>query len=417
MSARARTATSLLAAAAIVAIAALLVIGASGGSAKAACGGATDRTYLATAFAVARQINTGEHVGHGAGVALSTIEGDQTLIAAVAADDVAAVRTEVHALVYNHEHIVRLRVLRAGLVLDDLGGPLVLAPVTGSLRLGGRVVGTFVMSVQDEAGYRKLVERLVGGRSVIRYQGRTVMSDIGLRGVNLPAAGSVRIGGVRYLVKRFSDGRFPSGTLDIWLLFRAPPPALARAACGQVAAGVLAGVAERAYLESLNGPPVRPALKTLALDPALPPALAARDFAGAARIVAGIVAGGGFARLRVSAGGRLVADVGTRKPLLAPLRRTIRDASGAVVGSALFAVQSAAGYAILASALTGAAVLVRAGARQLAGSFAGPRKVPVSGPLTYRGVRYSVASFAAAAFPGLGVRIYVLDPLSRPARA
>ncbi len=410
MSQPARVATSLLAAATIVAIAVLLAIGPFGGSAKPGCGAATDSTYLATAFAVARQINVGESTGNAVKQAVSTIERDQVLVNAVATDDIATVRSEVLVLVFNHEHIVRLRVLRAGHVLDDFGGPLVLSPVSGSLRLNGQVVGSFVMSVQDDAGYRKLVERLAGADAVIRYHGATLMSDIAVGDEALPARGTVAVHGVHYLVASLSDRRFPVGTLRIWLLFRRPPASLVRAACAQVAADVLADVALRAYNESRSGPPTLPAITTLALDQALPQALAAGDYAGAAKIVSGMVKGGGFARLRVYVAGRVVADAGTSVPLIAPLRRPIHDAAGAVVGIALFSVQNANGYTTLAQALTRVPVLVRAGRRQLAGSFAGPRNLPDSGPVSYRHVHYVVASFAAVAFPTGGVRVYVLDP-------
>ena len=411
MSERARLATSLLALAAIAAIVALLAIGAgSGRRAVAGCAGATDGTYLASSLTVARGINIGERIGEGVMRAVATVESDQVLASAVAADDVAAVTSEVRVLVYNHEHIVRLRVLRDGVVLDDLGGPLVLSPVRGMLRLAGRAVGTFVLSVQDDAGYRKLAERLTGAHVVIRYRGATIMSDIATGARPLPARGTLTLDGVHYLLAEFTDARFPSGTLHIWLLYRAPPAGLARRSCAQVSADVLAGVARRAYDESLSGPPVLPALETLALDRALPQELAAGDYAGVPQVVTGIVAGGGFARLRVFAAGRLVADAGGPIPAIAPLRRSIRDAAGRVVGTALFAVQSAHGYWILTRALTGVPVLVRAGGRQLAGSFPGPRVLPASGPIRYHGVRYTVASFDGVEFPRGRIEIYVLDP-------
>jgi hypothetical protein len=411
MSERARLATSLLAAAAVAAIAVLLALGGgSGRRAATGCAAATDRTYVATAFSVARGISVGERTGEGVMRAVATVESDAVLANAVAADDVAAVTSEVRALVYNHEHIVRLRVLRDGVVLDDFGGPLVLSPVRGMLRLNGATVGTFELSVQDDAGYRKLAERLTGARVVIHYRGATIMSDIAIPAGPLPAHGAVTLGGVRYLVAVLTDSRFPSGTLHISLLYRAPPATLARRSCTQVSADVLADVARRAYDESLRGPPVLPALETLTLDPALKQELAAGDYAGVPQVVAGIVAGGGFAQLRVFAAGRVIADAGGPAPAVAPLRRSIRDSAGRVVGTALFAVQNAHGYWILARALTGVPVLVRAGARQLAGSFPGPSVVPASGPLRYRGVRYTVASFDGVEFPRGRIEIYVLDP-------
>ena len=117
--------TTSLTVAAIAAIVALLALGAGAASAAtpgAPCGAATNGTYLGTAFAVARQISAGESAGAEVTRAVQTIEADRTLANAVAGDDLAVVRSEVYALVFNHEHIVRLRVLRDGRVLDDLGG-------------------------------------------------------------------------------------------------------------------------------------------------------------------------------------------------------------------------------------------------------------------------------------------------------
>ncbi len=411
MSQRTRIATSLLSVGAIAVIGALLVIGAIRNAASSArCGAATDRTYLATRVGVARWIAIGERIGRGVKQAVRTVESDRVLAAAVASGDLAGVHSEVVVLVYNHEHIVRLRVLRGGQVLDDLGGPLVLQPVRGTLRAGGRVVGTFVLSVQDDAGYRKLAQRLDGTDTVIRYRGRTIMSDVAVGGVRLPVSGAVSVNGARYLVATLSAGRFPVGTLRISLLVAAPPAALARSSCAQVRADVLADVARRAYDESRSGPPIVPAVTTIAGDRALPQALDAGDYAGAAKILAGMVRGGGFARLRVFVGGRLVAEAGSQVPALVPLSRPVIDAAGRVVGRAVFAVDSAKGYTDLARALTRVPVLVRAGARQLAGSFPGPRRLPRSGPLRYRGVDYTVASFTGVAFPSGQVRIYVLAP-------
>jgi hypothetical protein len=55
-------------------------------------------------------------------------------------------------------------------------------------------------------------------------------------------------------------------------------------------------------------------------------------------------------------------------------------------------------------------VLVRAGTRQIGGTFAGPATLPTSGPVTYLGVRYEVASFAGEQYPSGRLTIYVLGP-------
>jgi hypothetical protein len=344
--------------------------------------------------------------------AVKTIEADRVLANAVAADDLTAVQREVLVLVYNGQHIVRLRVLRNGQLLDDYGGPLVLAPVSGSLTVNGRVVGTFVMSLQDDAGYQKLVERLVGADTVMTYQGQTIVSDIALGGAPLPDQGTVVVGGVPYLATSFRVSHFPSGELNVTMLVPRPQSSLASRSCAQVAAGVLAGVAQRIYDEALTSQYwIGRALAALSRSAALGVALGAGDDAAVRQTVSSLVAAGGFERLRVlNVSGRVVADNGTSVPLLAPLTRPLADAAGRPVGEALFAVETARGYEGLARSFVLVPVLVRVGAQQLAGSFAGPPALPSSGQISYLGRSYAVASFAAVEFPSVRARIYVLEP-------
>jgi hypothetical protein len=376
------------------------------------CGSATDGIYLSTAFAVASRISKGEHSSGGVTRALAYVEADTVLANAVADDDLATVDSEVRTIVVqNHEHIVRLRVLRDGQLLDDVGGPLVLSPVTGSLRVDGRVVGTFVLSVQDDLGYRGLVERLADAHIVIRYQEQTIMTDIAaVPAPALPARGSVSIAGVRYLVESFHVARFPVGELDISLLWAAPPAASEGESCPQVAADYLAGVAERTYHEAqVASWFVGDAETELADTPALPAALAAGDNAQAMAIATTLLHDGGFARLRIEAGTHLVADVGTMVPLIAPLTRPLIDGAGQTVGEAIFSVETAHTYLDVARSLTGAEALIRASPTdQIAGTVPGPAQLPTSGAVSYLGETWQVASFAAATFPARSVRVYML---------
>jgi hypothetical protein len=62
----------------------------------------------------------------------------------------------------------------------------------------------------------------------------------------------------------------------------------------------------------------------------------------------------------------------------------------------------------VSSYLTRADVLVRDGARQLAGRVTGPAALPPSGPLSWNGRRYYVASFDATVFPAGRVTVYAL---------
>ena len=108
--------------------------------------------------------------------------------------------------------------------------------------------------------------------------------------------------------------------------------------------------------------------------------------------------------------GHLVAEAGSARALVAPVSRTLTDASGRIYGRAVFTAQSAHGYADLAHSLTGVPVLVRSGRRQLAGTFPGPPSLPRAGALLYDGVSYRVASFAGERFPSGPLRVYVLNP-------
>jgi hypothetical protein len=312
-------------------------------------------------------------------------------------------------LLYNHEHIVRIRVLRGARVIDDVGGPLVLAPVRGVLRQGGTAVGSFLMSIQDDMGYRLLLSRLAGAHSVITYRGRAVMRDIAVRAQRLAAGATVAAGSAHYLVSSLRIGRFPSGTLRVFVLVRRPPASLAGAGCDQVRAVALAAVARNAYDEALSGQQIVKAFGAIARAASLRTALGTGDYTTAERLVRTLVAAGGFAALRVFSRGHLVAEAGSSRALIAPVSRPLRDGTGSVFGRATFTAQSARGYADLAHFLTGARVLLRSGRRQLAGTFAGPRSLPHSGTVSYGGVQYRVASFAGERFPSGRLRVYLLS--------
>src|SRR6476646_9232863 len=68
------------------------------------------------------------------------IESDGPLLSAVESGEHGAIEAAVHTLVFSHTHIVRLRVTRGSHVLSDIGGPYILAPVSGTLRSHGRTI-------------------------------------------------------------------------------------------------------------------------------------------------------------------------------------------------------------------------------------------------------------------------------------
>jgi hypothetical protein len=134
-----------------------------------------------------------------------------------------AVTEAVHGLVYSHTHIVRLRVLQGGKLLADIGGPYIIAPVGGSLRYHGRVVGTYLLSVQDDLGFVGLERRLVGvplilhvGAVRVPLQGTTRTGSVAI-----PDRGTVIVRGARFQAYSFDAKAFPTGVVRISLLLPA----------------------------------------------------------------------------------------------------------------------------------------------------------------------------------------------------
>jgi hypothetical protein len=127
------------------------------------CGSAGAAAIAGVDATVAHGIYLGELRSKEVSADLAHVIDSQALLSALEGTDAAAVHSAVHTIVYTpHWHIVRLRVLKAGHVLADVGGPDVIAPISGVLRRNGRVLGSYVMSVQDDLGYVKLVTRFIG---------------------------------------------------------------------------------------------------------------------------------------------------------------------------------------------------------------------------------------------------------------
>jgi hypothetical protein len=198
-------------------------------AANGGCGALSARTMAAVQSDVARRIYAGELNGTETRLDAARVSSYGPLLTALARGERAGVANAVHALVYKpHWHIVRLRVLRGSHVLADVGGPHVLAPVQGALRANGRVVGTYVMSVQDDLGYVKLVSRFIGARIDLYSRGTFVMGTLS----PAPAAGAASVGaaGGRYAAVPVSLRAFPGGPLQANLFVPEAPSAQSCAA-------------------------------------------------------------------------------------------------------------------------------------------------------------------------------------------
>ncbi|HEY2180764.1 MAG TPA: hypothetical protein VGH09_03730 [Solirubrobacteraceae bacterium] len=165
------------------------------------------------------------------------IEGDGPLLSAVESGEPGAIEAAVHTLVFSHTHIVRLRVTRGSHVLSDIGGPYILAPVSGTLRSHGRTIASFVFSVQDDLGYVKLVSRFIAAPLILR----TASGQVPVEGLlspgpsSIPEHGSVTYRGVKYQAYSFRASAYPSGRLRVSLLL-----AFSRAPAGKSCAAVQA---------------------------------------------------------------------------------------------------------------------------------------------------------------------------------
>jgi hypothetical protein len=174
------------------------------------------------------------------------IENDGALLSAMQSGDRAAIHAAVHRLVYSHTHIVRLRVSRGSELLDDEGGPYILAPIAGRLRAHGKEVGHFVFSVQDDLGYVKLVTRFIGAPLVLRTDAGNVPVE-GLLSpgpASIPDRGPVEYRGVGYQAYSFKAAAYPSGRLRVSLLLPLTP-SLATSSCDEIKAAELGLVAQR----------------------------------------------------------------------------------------------------------------------------------------------------------------------------
>jgi hypothetical protein len=183
------------------------------------CGATPQDTTFNTLTRIARLIYDAE-AGARTGPQVERVQSNQPLLLAVARRDPKATRAAVAALL--HQHIVRLRITAGGRLLADVGGPYVLAPVSAPLRLGSSEIGTLLLSIQDDEGYKRLAERLVGLDVVMYMGGRLVKSTIGFSPGRVPTDGRFAYRGRSYRAYTFDARAFPSGPLRITVLIPVP---------------------------------------------------------------------------------------------------------------------------------------------------------------------------------------------------
>jgi hypothetical protein len=140
------------------------------GGAPVACGASAAQTVDATLGAIATRLYNVEADGPATHRVLRRVATDPGFAAAVAHRDPVALRAAIVRFFRTHSlHVVRIRATTAdGRLIGDVGGPFVLAPATTDVTEHGRVIGHVTLSLQDDTGYMKLIQRFTGAGVVMR---------------------------------------------------------------------------------------------------------------------------------------------------------------------------------------------------------------------------------------------------------
>ncbi len=209
------------------------------------CGKAADETLARTVGLVAARIYNKELASAEVFADKRQVEGFGPLLSALESGDREAIDRAVMSLVYSHTHVVRLRVTRGSSALADVGGPHIIAPVGGTLRRNGKTLGHYVLSVQDDLGYVKLVSRFIGVPLVLSQRARALPIEgaVSPAPPHLPTHGRVRYRGATFQAFSFPAEAFPAGTLRVSLLVPVSG-SLARQSCAAIRTAELARVAQ-----------------------------------------------------------------------------------------------------------------------------------------------------------------------------
>jgi hypothetical protein len=185
------------------------------------CGSSAAQTVANTVGQEAQRIYSSELHGTDVDHASSFIRTAADMLSAVMRWDPVAARASIVRFFRTTIHIVRVRVSRDGLVINDVGGRAVLAPVSGTFSdASGRPIGQYLFSLQDDAGFIKQATEFTGAEVVMRVRGHTVASSLHPGPRRLAPRGGLYYGGIAYQLFSFMATAFPNGPLRITLLVR-----------------------------------------------------------------------------------------------------------------------------------------------------------------------------------------------------
>jgi hypothetical protein len=165
---------------------------------------------------IGRNLIAAETQGASAQMALHHAARSAAFRRAIASGDPAAVRNAIIGFFRDSQfHIVRVRAWKGSQLITDVGGPFVISPATATIP----GVGRFMLSIQDDTGYIKLIHRFTGAEVVLHAGSRPVPGSNLFPGPPYKAGlSTVSYRGHTYRAYGFSAPAFPSGSLDVSLL-------------------------------------------------------------------------------------------------------------------------------------------------------------------------------------------------------
>jgi hypothetical protein len=308
-------------------------------------------------------------------------------------------------------HMTDLEIVRGTKTFISVGGEA-LAPLHGTL-LGasGSPIASYVTSVWADNGFLIEAAGITQGEVDLRAAGRSISGSLALPPGALAKEGALSFDHVDYQFTSVPARTYPAGNARIYLLI---PTSSTTRLCGATSEGTivktLTRVADLIY-SGESGDSARKQIRRVQHNTALLEAVAHRDPVATELAIKALL-NHHIVRLRVSAGGQLLSDVGgpyVLAPVSAPLRL-----HGHTIGSFVLSIQDDEGYLRLTRRLAGLKVLMyMSPGNQLVKNSLGPvtGEVPASGSYSYHGKSFRVFTVHAKEFPSGPLTIRVLVPL------
>jgi hypothetical protein len=184
-----------------------------------ACAPTPAETAIDAIGQTAKRIYREEQSGAATRAVVRDFESSRPFQEAVATDNPIATRAVIVKFFEGTLHVVRVRATLGEKLVADVGGPHVLAPIRGDVRNAhGRVVGHFLLSVQDDLGYVILAQRFAGVQAFLYEDKKLLLGSTAPAPLSIPKHGEMLFDGLIYHTYSFTAEAFPKGPLEVSLL-------------------------------------------------------------------------------------------------------------------------------------------------------------------------------------------------------